>query len=58
MRKTFVGIIQNEFCDIKTLVLAESAEAARARVLANFQDRLGRSYQESDLTILPFSPQN
>ena len=33
MRKTFVGIIQNEYCDIKILVLAENAVAAKARVL-------------------------
>lgn len=33
MRKTFVGIIQNEYCDIKILVLAENAVAAKAGVL-------------------------
>lgn len=54
MRTTYVGIIRNEFCDIKTLVLAENADAARARVLANFHDGLGKTYREEDLQILPF----
>lgn len=51
MRRTYVGIIQNEICDFKTLVLAESADAARARVLANFGPSLVR---DEDLQIIAF----
>ncbi len=55
MRNTYVGIIQNEYCDIKTLVLADSADAARARVLDKFRDGLGKTYREEDLRILAFA---
>lgn len=55
MRKTYVGIICNERCDIKTLVLAESALEARAKVLRNFGDGLGKTYREEDLQIIAFS---
>ena len=53
-RRTYVGIIQNDFCDIKTLVLAEDAGEAKAKVLRNFGDCLGRTYREEDVTILAF----
>ena len=55
MKRTYVGIIQNELCDIKTLVLAESAEAARARILDNFRAGLGKTYREEDLRIIAFA---
>lgn len=55
MRKTYVGIIRNEMYDIKTLVLAEDAAAARAKVLANFGDCLGEGYREEDLQIIAFA---
>lgn len=55
MRKTYVGIIQNELCDIKTLVLAESAAAARASVLDKFREGLGKTYREEDLRIIAFA---
>lgn len=55
MRKTYVGIIQNEYWDIKTLVLAEDADAARARVLENFRGSLGGTYREEDLRIIAFA---
>ena len=55
MRKTYVGIICNAHCDIKTLVLAESALEARAKVLRNLGDGLGKTYQEEDLQIIAFS---
>lgn len=54
MRKTYVGIIRNEMCDIKTLVLAENAAAAKARVLANFGEGLGKTFREEDLRIIAF----
>lgn len=54
MRKTYVGIIQNELCDIKILVLAENPEAARARVLGNMPQGLGKTYREEDLKIIAF----
>ena len=53
-RRTYVGIIQNDFCDIKTLVLAEDAGEAKAKVLRNFGDGLGRTYREEDITIRAF----
>lgn len=55
MRKTYVGIIQNEYCDIKILVLAENAGAARARVLDRCRDGLGKTYREEDLQIIAFA---
>ena len=55
MRKTYVGIIQNELCDIKTLVLAENADAARARVLDTFRAGLGKTYREEELRIIAFA---
>lgn len=55
MRKTYVGIIQNEYCDIKILVLAENAGAARARVLERCKDSLGKTYREEELQIIAFA---
>lgn len=54
MRRTFVGIICNDQCDIKTLVLAENAAAARARILDRFGAGLGKTYREEDLKIIAF----
>jgi hypothetical protein len=54
MRRTYVGIIQNDLCDIKTLVLAEDAGAAKARVLANFSHSLGRTFREEEVRIVAF----
>lgn len=54
MRNTYVGIIRNDRWDAKTLVLAESAAAARLQVLNNWSDRLGNTFQAEDLTIIPF----
>lgn len=54
MRRTYVGIIRNELWDIKTLVLAEDAAAAKARVLANFSQSLGKTFLEDDLRIVAF----
>ena len=55
MRKTYVGIIQNELCDIKILVLAESASAAKARVLHQCREGLGKTYREEELQIIAFA---
>lgn len=55
MKKTFVGIIQNEFCDIKTLVLADDPDTARARVLDTFRAGLGKTYREEELRIIAFA---
>lgn len=55
MRKTFVGIIQNEYCDLKILVLAENAVVARTRVLDRCRDTLGKTCREEDLQIIAFA---
>lgn len=55
MRRTYVGIIQNDLCDIKILVLAESANAARARVLDKCKEGLGKTYREEELQIIAFA---
>lgn len=55
MKRTYVGIIQNDMCDIKILVLADSAEAARARVLDKCGAGLGRTYREEELQIIAFA---
>lgn len=55
MRKTYVGIIQNERCDIKILVLAENAGAARDRVLDKCKEGLGKTYREEELRIIAFA---
>lgn len=54
MRKTYVGIIRNENCDIQTLVLAEDVLRAKEKVLRHFGDGLGKTYREEDLTIIAF----
>lgn len=54
MRKTYVGIIQNDLCDIKILVLAENATAAKARVLDKCKAGLGKTYREEELQIIAF----
>lgn len=54
MRNTYMGMIQNDQCNIKTLVLAESAAAARAKVLAHFSEGLGKTYREEELQIIAF----
>ena len=53
-KKTYLGIIENEHCDLKTFVLAEDAAAARARVLSHFSRGLGRPYQAEEVQIIPF----
>lgn len=55
MRRTYVGIIHNDRCDIKIFVLAESAGAARARVLDQCVEGLGKTYREEDLQIIAFA---
>lgn len=54
MRKTYIGIIQNDRWDIKTLVLAENPGMARARVLENMGPKLGSSFRDEDLQIIAF----
>lgn len=54
MKNTYVGIIQNDLCDIKTLVLAESAAAAKARVLDTFRTGLGKTFHPEELRIIAF----
>jgi hypothetical protein len=53
MRKTYVGIVRNDDCEFKTLVLAEDAAAARTRVLAHCKN-LGKSVREDELQIIAF----
>lgn len=53
-KKTYLGIIENEHCDIKTFVLADDADAARAKVLSHFSKGLGRTYRAEELQIIPF----
>lgn len=53
-KKTYLGIIENEHCDLKTFVLAEDVSAARARVLSHFSEGLGRTYRAEELRIIPF----
>lgn len=55
MRKTYVGIIQNEKCDIKILVLAENAGAARAKVLDSCSEGLGKTYRPEEVEIIAFA---
>lgn len=55
MRKTYVGIIRNDMCDIKILVLADSAHAARERVLDRCSGWLGKTCREEDLQIIAFA---
>ncbi len=55
MKRTYVGVIQNEMCDMKIFVLAENALAARDRVLAKCADGLGKTYREEDLQIIAFA---
>lgn len=54
MKKTYLGIIENGQCELKTLVLAENAAAARDRVLSHFAEGLGRAYRAEELRIIPF----
>ena len=51
----FIGHIQNATLDTKILALAENAEAARRKILANFRDTLGYTFQDSDVRIIPFA---
>ena len=54
MKKTYLGIIENEYCDFKTFVLAKDAAAAKARVLRHFSEGLGRTYRAEEVQIIPF----
>lgn len=54
MRRTYVGVIQNDQCDLKALVLAENEGEARAKVINTFKDGLGRTYREEELQIVAF----
>lgn len=54
MKRTYVGIVRNEVCDMKIFVLAENAGVAKARVLDQVGKGLGRACREEDLQIIPF----
>ena len=51
-KRTFVGTINNESCDVKTLVVAENEADALVQVMAKFPNI---EYTEEDVTITPFS---
>jgi hypothetical protein len=53
MKKTYVGIIQNQLCDMKTVVLAENADAAKARVVSHCR-LLGKVFREEEVQIIAF----
>jgi hypothetical protein len=53
MKRTYVGIIQNQMCDMKTMVLAESIDAAKERVVAHCKG-LGKVFREEEVQIIAF----
>ena len=53
-KRTYLGIIESEHCALQTLVLAEDAGVARARVLDHFSRTMGRPCREDQLRVIPF----
>ena len=53
MKRTYVGIIQNPVCDMKTMVLAENADAAKTRVVSHCR-QLGKIFREEEVQIIAF----
>lgn len=52
-RETYIGVIQNDECDTKTLVVAENEADAMEQVLEKFRTSL--HYTKDDVTIIRFS---
>lgn len=52
-KTTYIGIIKNSECDVKTIVKAESESDALKMVMEKFKDTL--NYASNDVTILRFS---
>lgn len=50
-RMTYKCIIKNEWCDVKTLVVADDEADALAKVMVKFKDI---EYTEQDVSISPF----
>ena len=53
MKRTYVGILCNERYDLKTMVLADNAGAAKEKVLAHCRG-LGKTFREEEVQIIPF----
>lgn len=53
MKRTYVGILCNERYDMKTMVLADNAGAAKEKVLAHCRG-LGKTFREEEVQIIPF----
>lgn len=52
-KTTYIGIIKNDECDVKTIVNAENESDALKMVMGKFKDTL--KYTEDDVTITRFS---
>ena len=53
-RTVYIGHIKNDLCDTKTLVIADTADAALEKVIEKFREDLGVTYQKSDVCVYPF----
>ena len=54
-RTAYIGSVKNEQVDIKTIVLAESEEEARIKVIDKFKKGLGDTFQEDEIEITLFA---
>ena len=54
-RSAYIGIIKNDLCDVKTIVMAENQENAKSQVIEKFYKGLGRTFCETDVQILHFT---
>lgn len=54
-RTAYIGSVKNEQVDIKTIVLAESEEEARIKVIDKFKKGLGDTFQEDEIDITLFA---
>ena len=54
-RIAYIGSVKNEQVDVKTIVMAESEDDARAKVIEKFKSGLGDAFKEDEVEITLFA---
>jgi len=54
-RIAYIGSVKNEQVDVKTIVMAESEDEARAKVIEKFKSGLGDVFKEDEVEITLFA---
>ena len=54
-RIAYIGSVKNEQVDVKTIVMAESEDEARSKVIEKFKSGLGDAFKEDEVEITLFA---